>query len=117
MSTNAKNKITIKDLIAKEIFTLVNEGASTDTCISECYCCDLLSVAMKTLPMDSVWFTVMANINALAVCSLADAACIVFAEGMKLDEAALAKAKEQGITIFYTEDKVFDAAIKVYELL
>ena len=109
--------LTVKDLIEKEIFTLANEGSALEVSIAQCYCCDLLSVAMKTLPLGAAWFTVMANINSLAVCSLADAACIIFAEGMKLDETALKKADEEGITIFYTDESVFDAAIKVYKLL
>ncbi|HPU63000.1 MAG TPA: hypothetical protein PK304_02485, partial [Mobilitalea sp.] len=65
-------------------------------------------------PQDAAWVTVMANINTLAVASLADAACVILAEGSRLDSAAALKAKEQGITVLYTNLPVFEAALKIY---
>jgi DeoR/GlpR family transcriptional regulator of sugar metabolism len=57
----------------------------------------------------------MGNINTLAVAALADASCIILAEGSKLDEPALNKAKEQGITVLTTELPIFEAARIVYQ--
>ena len=41
------------------------------------YCCDLLSIVMGRAPANSLWVTVMGNVNAMAVASLADTACVV----------------------------------------
>ena len=53
--------------------------------------------------------------NTLAVATLAEAACIIMAEGTALDEVAMKKARDQEITVLATELPVFDAALKVYQ--
>ena len=83
--------------------------------ISKIFCCDLLSLAMGRLPADGVWVTVMGNRNTLAVASLADAACIVLAEGVSLDSETVEKAKEEGISVLATDLPVFDIALKIHE--
>lgn len=107
--------MTIKELIELNLFELVNEGADTGRKISRPYCCDLLSIAMSSAPADGIWFTVMANLNTLAVASLTETACIVLAQNTALDEPALAKAKSEGTTVFRTELPIFDAALLFYE--
>jgi hypothetical protein len=57
----------------------------------------------------------MGNVNTLAVASLADAACIVLAEGSHLDEPAMNRAKEQEMTVFETSLPIFEAALKIYQ--
>lgn len=85
--------------------------------ISKIFCCDLLSLAMGRLPADSIWVTVMGNRNTLAVASLADAACIVLAEGVSLDGETIEKAEEEGISVLATDLPVFDIALKIHEAL
>lgn len=98
-------------------FELLNKGNDLDREVTVPYCCDLLSIAMGRMPQGAVWVTVMANTNALAVASLAEAACIILAEGSRLDEPDIAKAKEKGITVLRTELGVFDCALMVYNRL
>lgn len=107
----------VRELIQDGSLKLVNEGDNTEREISVPYCCDLLSVAMSRMPADSAWVTVMGNVNTLAVAALADAACIILAEGSHLDEAAQSKAKQQGITVLEAELPIFEAAILVYQKL
>lgn len=107
----------INQLLSKNLFTLVNDGQNGDFTISKPFCCDLLSVAMGKAPAGCVWITVMGNSNTLAVATLAEAACIIFAEGAKLDDVALSKAKEHCITVLYTDLPIFDAALKVHQLI
>lgn len=83
--------------------------------ITKIFCCDLLSIAMSKAPAGSVWVTVMGNRNTLAVASLADAACIVLAEGVSLDEGTLAKAEEERIAVLSTELPIFDIALEIHE--
>ena len=107
----------VNELFLMEGFKVLNEGKNGEREISVPYCCDLLSYAMGKMPADSAWVTVMGNINTLAVAALADAACIILAEGSKLDEPALEKAKEQGITVLETQLSIFHAALAVYNKL
>lgn len=109
--------MTIQNLIDTNTFTLVNDGNNHDVELTGCYCCDLLSIAMGHAPQGCVWVTVMNNVNTLAVASLAECGCVVLACGVVADDAFLAKAAEQNITVFKTELPVFEAALKAHELL
>ena len=81
-----------------------------ETDITGGFCGDLLSWVMGRAKQGLVWFTIMGNINALAVASLADVAAIVLCQGVKMDQAVLDKAAEQGINIFCTDQPVYEAA-------
>ena len=107
--------MTVQELIDSGSFQIINVGEDTDRAITVPFCCDLLSIAMGRAPAGCAWVTVMGNMNTLAVATLADAACIIMAEGTALDEVAMKKAKDQEITVLATELPVFDAALKVYQ--
>jgi len=81
------------------------------------YCCDLLSIVMGRAPAGSLWITVMGNVNAMAVATLADTACVVLAERMPLDAEAVAGAAKGGVTVLRTELPVFEAAREAARLL
>ncbi len=108
--------MTVQNLIDSEVFRLVNAGEDPGREITVPFCCDLLSIAMGKAPAGCAWVTVMGNMNTLAVASLADAACIIMAEGAVLDDMAVKKAKEQEITVLETELPIFDAALKIYQM-
>jgi hypothetical protein len=108
-------KMIVSQLNKMDNFTILNEGTNMDRQIVVPYCCDLLSFAMGRMPAGAAWVTVMGNVNTLAVATLADAACIILAEGSSLDEAAKSKAEEQNITVFKTELPIFEAALQIYE--
>jgi hypothetical protein len=97
-------------------FSIINEG-DMDKEITVPFCCDLLSVAMSKAPAGAAWVTIMGNVNALAVSSLTDCACIILAEGTAIEPNVLSKAKIQEITLFKTDLPIFDAALKVYNLI
>ena len=69
--------------------------ADLDREITGGYCGDLLSWVMSRAQSGDCWFTVMGNINAVAVSVLADCACIVLCENAPLDDAAKLKAQQQ----------------------
>lgn len=107
--------MTVRQLLDSGQFQVVNEGENLEREITTPFCCDLLSIAMGRAPEGCAWVTVMGNMNTLAVATLADAACIVMAEGVVLDETALKKAKDQEITVLGTEKPVFDAALWIWQ--
>ena len=109
--------MTVQELISQDLAEIVNAGDDLERQITKVFCCDLLSIAMGRAPAGCAWVTVMANINTLAVASLADAACVILAEGAKLDENAVKKAQLQGITVLASERPVFDLALDVHRLL
>ncbi len=109
--------MTIKELTEIGCFRSVHIGSDPSRHIESVFCCDLLSIAMGRAPSGCAWVTVMGNINTLAVAALADAACIILAEDIRLDDIALAKAIQQDITVFCTEAPVLEAALAVHQHL
>lgn len=105
--------MTVQELSELDDFTIICEG-DTSREIECLYCGDLLSIVMSKAPSDCAWVTVMGNINAVAVASLADMACVVLAEGTVADEIMMTKAKAQGINVLKTQLPVFDAALLIY---
>ena len=80
------------------------------------YIGDLLSWVMGRAQSGDVWVTIMSNINVVAVASLADVACIVFAEDVVPDEKVIATAKEKGVNLFTTEMTAFEVAVMLADL-
>lgn len=109
--------MTVKELIDSGLFGVINAGEELDREITKPFCCDLLSIAMGRAPAGCAWVTVMGNMNTLAVASLADAACVIMAEGAVLDETAEKKAVSQEITVLKTEEPIFEAALSVWTML
>ena len=109
--------MTVKELVDRQIFRVVNLGEELDREVTKVFCCDLLSIAMGKAPADGAWVTVMGDVNTIAVATLADVSCVIMAEEVSLDEVARARAKEQGVTVLATEEPVFEAALKVYQEL
>lgn len=108
--------MTIQTLIDSGLFQILADGDHTRE-LSKVFCCDLLSIAMSRAPSNCAWVTVMGNKNTLAVASLADASCVILAEAVTFGDAEITCAVQEGITVFCTDLPVFDAALKVHELL
>ena len=98
-----------KDLFPIDRFQIVNE---TDDKEVECvYCADLLSWAMGRAPAGCAWCTVMGNVNAVAVASLADVSILILCEGAVFDDTAVERAKQQDIFLVKTDLPAFEAAV------
>ena len=109
--------MTVEDLAKNSSLTLLTEGLDLSTEITKPFCCDLLSIAMSRGIENAAWVTVMGNVNTLAVMSLTDMACIILAEGASMDEAGMARARQEGIALMRTQEGIFPASLKVWNLL
>lgn len=85
--------------------------------IGGCYVGDLLSWVMGRAKADDLWFTIMSNINVLAVASLTDVAAVVLAEGVTLEEKELQAAKDKGINVLSSTKSVYDLCVQAGALL
>lgn len=103
----------IRDALELEV---LNEGDMSREATGG-YCGDLLSWVMGRAPADSVWITVMGNVNAVAVAVLADVACILLAEDSPLDEAAASRAGTQGVTILRSPRPAYELAVALEKTL
>ncbi len=108
--------MTVADLTAALSLEVLVEGDSTRE-ITGGYCGDLLSWVMGRAQAGDAWITVMGNVNAIAVCVLADTACLILADASPLDEAAAARARAEGIAVRRSEQNTYDLAVALSRLL
>lgn len=108
--------MTVNNLVEKLNFKVLVEG-DLDREITGGYCGDLLSWVMGRAESGDCWFTVMGNINAVAVSVLADCACIVLCENSTLDDDAKMRAEIQGVVILSSEENAYTLANKLGEIL
>ena len=80
------------------------------------FCGDLLSWAMGRAKSGDCWFTVMGNLNVIAVASLTDVAAVVLCQGVALAEDAALKAEQEGICVFSTGLSEYEAAVGFHDL-
>ena len=107
----------INTLAEKLGWKLLTESDGADRTAEGCYCGDLLSWVMGRAKADDVWLTVMGNINAIAVATLADVSAIVLVESATLDEDALKRANMQEVAIYATELPAYETAMQIAEAL
>ncbi len=109
--------MTVKDIAQKLSLTEVCSGENTEREVTGCYIGDLLSLVMSKAKQGDAWITVQGNINVPAVSSLTDCAMVIIVENMKLDDAALTRAKMEEIPVYYTEKSAFEIASAIRECL
>lgn len=106
----------VKNLFNDNRFKVINQGDG-ERDINGIYCCDLLSIVMSKAPADSAWVTVMGNVNAVAVATLADLSVIVLADGAAPDAVMLEKAKSEGVNLLQTDMPIFEAATAIKDVM
>lgn len=85
--------------------------------IDGCYIGDLLSWVMGRAEADCVWITIMSNLNIIAVASLADVSCIILSEGVTVEDSIIKLAEEKGVNILLSEEKTYETAVAVHEMI
>lgn len=102
------------DVLAEKLgWKLLTENSGADREALGCYCGDLLSWVMGRAKADDVWLTVMGNINAIAVATLADVSAIVLVEDAALDAEALARANQQEVAVYTTSLPAYETALQI----
>lgn len=105
----------ISQLVEKFNLTILSSGE--DRNLTGGFCGDLLSWVMANGYDGAAWFTVMGNINAVAVACLNDIGCMVLCQDSSINDDALAKAIEENIWVLKTSMPVFDIAGSFYSTL
>lgn len=83
--------------------------------VEGCYIGDLLSLAMSRVQHKNIWITIQTNMNIAAVAALADAGCIIIADGFEPDAETVKKAEIQDIVILGSELSAYELAIRLSE--
>lgn len=85
--------------------------------IDGAYAGDLLSWVMGRAGADSVWATIMNNVNVLAVATLADVSAVAICEGCEVNEELLSTAKEKGVNLLRTQMPIYEFCVALSECL
>lgn len=101
--------MTVRELADTLSLTVLSEG-DLDRDVCGGYCGDLLSWVMSRAKANDAWFSVIGNVNAIAVCVLADVACLILCENAPFDEAAKTRAQIEGVTVLRSERTAYDLA-------
>ena len=88
-----------------------------DRTVSGAYMGDLLSWVMGRASADDAWITIMSNQNIVAVASLADTACIIVAEDVKLEREITDLALSKGVNILSSDKSIYETAVILSKLL
>ena len=81
------------------------------------YVGDLLSWVMGRAKSDNAWITIMSNLNVIAVATLTDVSCIIFAEGVIPDKELVDVAESKGVNLLISELSSYDTAVAVSRIL
>lgn len=107
----------VNELAQKLSLKLLAGEGGLDNEILTCYSGDLLSWVMGRAQEGSAWLTVMGNVNAIAVATLTDCACIILTEDAPLDEDARQRAESQSVPVLSTDLSAYEMAVKISEIL
>ncbi len=80
------------------------------------YTSDLLSCVMTGAEDQSIWITLMAHSNIIAVASLLDVAAIIITENAQPDENTIARANQQSVTLLSTPIPTFNIVGRLWDL-
>ena len=103
--------------LAKELELEILELPDGAREITGGYAGDLLSWVMGRAQAGDAWVTIMSNMNVAAVAQLADVACVVFAEGVRPDGEAVARAKLHEINMLASPKGMFELCAEIKSAL
>ena len=81
--------------------------------VSGAYVGDLLSWVMGRAASDNAWITIMSNVNVLAVATLSDVSCVIFAEGVIPDSEVVNTANSKGINLLSSSLSSYETAVLI----
>jgi hypothetical protein len=80
------------------------------------YTSDLLSCVMAGASHKSIWVTLQAHTNIVAVAALLELSAIIITEGAAPDQITIDKANEEGITLLSSKEQSYTVVGKLWEM-
>ena len=87
-----------------------------ETEITSAYVCDMLSWVMARAQFGTVWITVQAHVNVVAVAALTGCACVVIPDSITISDETLAAARNKDVCIISAPYTSYGAAAKLHDL-
>jgi AICAR transformylase/IMP cyclohydrolase PurH len=80
------------------------------------YTSDLLSCVMAGAKSKSVWVTLQAHANVVAIAALLEVSAVIITEGAMPEQAVLDKANEEGVILLFTDQPTFYVVGRLWDL-
>jgi len=80
------------------------------------YASDLLSCVLAGASDGSVWVTLQAHVNVVAVAALLNLSCVIVTEGRRPNQECQVKANENGIPILLSNESTFTVVSQLVQL-
>ncbi len=106
--------MTIQQLIEKTGWKALT--AVQDAEITSGYVCDMLSWVMARAQFGTVWITVQAHVNVVAVAALTGCACVVISDNIAVSEETHFAARDKDVCIISAPCTSYGAAVALHEL-
>lgn len=105
------------DLITELDLKVFTPEMGMETCITGGYVSDLLSDVIGNASEGQAWITLQNHMNVIAIASLKDLPCVIFVKGIVPPPEVVNKAIEEGIALLGSNDRTFELAGKIYQML
>ena len=106
----------VNDVLLNDNFQLLSNDSGINNNITKLFASDLLSHVMGHAGEGNTLITVLNNINVLGVASLLDMSCVIFSDGVKVNDGIITKANELQIPIIKTKLSTVDTVIIISNL-
>ena len=104
----------LQQIIEKMDLTLLTDKKDfSEITPSQGYASDLLSCVMSGAPHGSLWVTLQAHTNIVAVAALLELSAIIISEGAMPEENTIKKANAEGITLLSSPFSTFSIISKL----
>ena len=80
------------------------------------YVSDMLSDVLANAPTGGVWVTTQVHLNVVAVAMHANLSAVIFASGREPKEAVIARAVQEEIPLYVSNETAFDIVGRLYQL-
>lgn len=99
-----------------ELTLLTEEKDFSSIQIDSAYMSDLLSCVMTGAKPQSIWVTLIANINIVAVASLLEISAIIITENAQPNQETVDRANMEGTVLLSTHKSSFSVSGHLWEL-
>lgn len=108
------NLQTIIDQLQLKVLTQPRDFSSVE--VKGGYTSDLLSCVMAGAKSGNLWVTLQAHLNIVAVASMLDVSAVIITEDAQPDQATIAKADEQGVSLLSTSKASYEICGTLWEM-
>jgi hypothetical protein len=109
--------MTLQDIIDQLNLQVLTGGGDFKTITpTSGYAADLLSCVMAGAKHGSIWVTLQAHINIVAIAALLEMSAVIITEGAQPDQATLDKALQENVALLSTDKQTYEVVGRLWEL-